>query len=69
MSEGELLQIQKARNFDATEETYFRVISDKTASLIKTCCKLGALSSAVDKTNIEALGIRREHRSCISDPG
>ena len=36
MSEGELLQIQKARNFDATEETYFRVISDKTASLIKT---------------------------------
>lgn len=56
MSEGELLQIQKARNFDATEETYFRVISDKTASLIKTCCKLGALSTAKDKTDIDRLG-------------
>jgi len=53
MSEGELLQIQKARNFDATEETYFKVISDKTASLIKTCCKLGALSTTneADKIN------------------
>ncbi|MCE1165351.1 MAG: polyprenyl synthetase family protein [Bacteroidetes bacterium] len=55
MSEGELLQIQKARNFDATEETYFRVISDKTASLIKTCCKLGALSSTNDKVKIEKM--------------
>ena len=55
MSEGELLQIQKARNFDATEETYFKVISDKTASLIKTCCKLGALSSTTDKNKIQAL--------------
>ena len=36
MSEGELLQIQKARNFDATEETYFKVIKGKTASLIKS---------------------------------
>jgi octaprenyl-diphosphate synthase len=55
MSEGELLQIQKARNFDATEETYFRVISDKTASLIKTCCKLGALSVTTDKNKIEKI--------------
>lgn len=61
MSEGELLQIQKARNFDATEETYFRVISDKTASLIKTCCKLGALSTAKDKTNVDKLGVFGEN--------
>lgn len=61
MSEGELLQIQKARNFDATEETYFKVISDKTASLIKTCCKLGALSSAKDNSEIEKLGIFGEN--------
>lgn len=53
MSEGELLQIQKARNFDATEETYFKVISDKTASLIKTCCKIGAMSTTNDKNKIE----------------
>jgi octaprenyl-diphosphate synthase len=56
MSEGELLQIQKARNFSATEETYFKVISDKTASLIKTCCKLGALSTAKDKSDVDKLG-------------
>ncbi|MEO8210690.1 MAG: polyprenyl synthetase family protein [bacterium] len=61
MSEGELLQIQKARNFDSTEETYFKVISDKTASLIKTCCKLGALSSAKDNSDVEKLGIFGEN--------
>ncbi len=61
MSEGELLQIQKARNFDATEETYFNVISDKTASLIKTCCKLGALSTAEEKSDVERLGIFGEN--------
>ena len=61
MSEGELLQIQKARNFDATEETYFRVISDKTASLIKTCCKLGALSTAKDKTKVDMHGVFEEN--------
>ncbi len=55
MSEGELLQIQKARNFDATEETYFRVISDKTASLIKTCCKIGAMSTTNDKVKIDSM--------------
>lgn len=61
MSEGELLQIQKARNFDATEATYFKVISDKTASLIKTCCKLGSLSSAKDKSLVEALSVFGEN--------
>jgi octaprenyl-diphosphate synthase len=43
MSEGELLQIQKARNFDATEETYFKVIKDKTASLIKILLQNGSI--------------------------
>ncbi len=61
MSEGELLQIQKARNFDSSEETYFKVISDKTASLIKTCCKLGALSTAKDKTEVTRLGMFGEN--------
>jgi len=61
MSEGELLQIQKARNFDATEETYFKVISDKTASLIKTCCKLGAISTATNKSDVEKLGVFGEN--------
>jgi len=56
MSEGELLQIQRARNFDATEEIYFKIISDKTASLMKTCCKLGALSATPDKSLVDKLG-------------
>lgn len=45
MSEGELLQIQKTRKLDIDEETYFKVISDKTASLLETCCEIGALSA------------------------
>ena len=46
MSEGELLQIQKTRKLDIDEETYFKVISDKTASLLETCCEIGALSAS-----------------------
>jgi len=61
MSEGELLQIQKARNFDASEETYFKVISDKTASLLKSCCTMGALSTTADTDHIKRLGIFGEN--------
>ncbi len=49
MSEGELLQIEKARKLDITEEVYFEVIRQKTASLISTCCEAGALS--VERTD------------------
>ena len=49
MSEGELLQIQKSRQLDMDEETYFKIISDKTASLISTCCELGAVSATKDE--------------------
>lgn len=55
MSEGELLQIQKNRKFEVTEETYFRIISDKTASLITACCELGAASTSSDKNEIQLL--------------
>jgi octaprenyl-diphosphate synthase len=44
MSEGELLQIEKARDLNIDEETYFEVIRKKTASLISTCCESGAIS-------------------------
>lgn len=46
MSEGELLQISKTRKLDIDEETYFRIISDKTASLLSTCCEIGAASAS-----------------------
>ena len=55
MSEGELLQIQKTRKLDIDEETYFRVISDKTASLIETCCTIGAMSATSDNIYISAM--------------
>lgn len=55
MSEGELLQIQKTRKLDIDEETYFKVISDKTASLIETCCTIGALSATQNDEYIRAL--------------
>jgi octaprenyl-diphosphate synthase len=45
MSEGELLQIEKARKLDITEEVYFEVIRKKTASLISTCCEAGCLAA------------------------
>jgi len=48
MSEGELLQIQKTRHLDLDEETYFRIIADKTASLLATCTEIGAASATKD---------------------
>lgn len=56
MSEGELLQIQKNRKLEVTEETYFQIISDKTASLINACCELGAASTSKEKNDITLLG-------------
>lgn len=44
MSEGELLQIEKARKLDITEEVYYEIIRQKTATLIAACCSLGACS-------------------------
>ena len=45
MSEGELLQMEKARKLDITEEIYFDIITKKTASLIASCCGIGAYST------------------------
>ncbi len=45
MSEGELLQIEKARKLDIEEKIYFDIIRKKTASLIASCCASGALSA------------------------
>lgn len=45
MSEGELLQIEKARKLDITEDVYYEVIQQKTAVLLETCCVVGAQSA------------------------
>jgi octaprenyl-diphosphate synthase len=45
MSEGELLQLERAKFMNATEEVYFEIIRKKTASLIASCCQIGAAST------------------------
>ena len=55
MSEGELLQIEKARQLDITEEVYFDIIRKKTATLIAACTAIGAASVDADKNEIEKM--------------
>ncbi len=53
MSEGELLQIEKARRLDIKEEVYYEIIRQKTASLISSACACGAASSTNDEKVIQ----------------
>ncbi len=53
MSEGELLQMEKARRLDITEEVYFDIIRQKTASLIASCCAVGVASIGADAETVE----------------
>lgn len=55
MSEGELLQIEKARKLDISEDIYFEIIRKKTASLIASCCAAGTASVGSDKDIIERM--------------
>ena len=53
LSEGELLQIEKARRLDITETVYYEIIRQKTASLIASCCAVGAQSAGGDNATVE----------------
>ncbi len=55
MSEGELLQIEKARQLDITEAIYFEIIRQKTATLIAACCGIGAASIGAQPEEIEKM--------------
>jgi octaprenyl-diphosphate synthase len=55
MSEGELLQMEKARRLDITEEVYYEVVRQKTASLIASCCATGATSVGASEEVIEKM--------------
>jgi octaprenyl-diphosphate synthase len=55
MSEGELLQIEKARRLDIDEAVYYEVIRQKTASLIASCCSCGAASAGADVEIVEKM--------------
>ena len=55
MSEGEITQLKKSKSLDIDEETYFKIISDKTASLFSSCCKMGAISTNSKTKNIDLM--------------
>ena len=55
MSEGELLQIEKARKLDITEDIYFEIIRQKTATLIAACCGIGAASVGSPSEEVEKM--------------
>ncbi len=55
MSEGELLQIEKARKLDIEESVYYQIIEQKTASLIASACSAGAASATEDEAVIEKM--------------
>ncbi len=55
MSEGELLQIEKARKLDITEDVYYEIIRQKTATLIAACCSLGAASVKPESEHVESM--------------
>lgn len=62
MSEGELLQIEKARRLDITEDVYYEIIRQKTATLIAACCSLGACSvQPDDKELVEKMRLFGEY--------
>jgi len=61
MSEGELLQLDKARKLDISEDVYYEIIRKKTASLLASCCATGAASVTNDETLIEKMRVIGEN--------
>ena len=55
ISEGELLQLEKARNMDIKEDVYFEIIRQKTAVLIAACCSVGAKSVGANKDIVKRM--------------
>ncbi|MFN8355534.1 MAG: polyprenyl synthetase family protein [Spirosomataceae bacterium] len=76
MAEGELLQMEKARRLDITEEVYFEIIRKKTATLIASCCAVGASSvgaapEVIEKARLfgEKVGIAFQIKDDLFDYG
>jgi octaprenyl-diphosphate synthase len=61
MSEGELLQMEKARQLDINEDIYYEIIRQKTASLIASCCAVGASSVKASDQVVEKMKLFGEH--------
>jgi octaprenyl-diphosphate synthase len=76
MAEGELLQLEKARKLNTNEDVYFDIITKKTASLISSCCAIGASSNTdddeiLDKMRVfgESVGIAFQIKDDLFDYG
>jgi len=76
MAEGELLQIEKARKLDITEDVYFDIIRKKTATLISACCAVGVQSTGADEKYVamasefgEKVGIAFQIKDDLFDYG
>ncbi len=61
LSSGEMLQIERSLKNNMTEEVYYRMIRDKTASLLSTCCKLGVITTSKKEGHKVALGTYGEN--------
>jgi octaprenyl-diphosphate synthase len=61
MSEGELLQMEKARHLDIHEDVYYEIIRQKTASLIASCCAAGASSVGASQEVVEKMKLFGQH--------
>jgi octaprenyl-diphosphate synthase len=61
MSEGELLQLEKTRDLNYSEEIYFDIIRKKTASLIAACCASGASAARRSPEEIERMRLFGEY--------
>jgi octaprenyl-diphosphate synthase len=61
MSEGELLQMEKARQLDINEDIYYEIIRQKTASLIASCCAVGASSVKASDQVVEKMKLFGQH--------
>lgn len=61
MSEGELLQMEKARRLDISEDVYYEIIRNKTASLIAAACQTGIASACDNEENIEKMRLMGEY--------
>jgi len=55
MSEGEITQLKKSKSLDIDEDTYFKIIKEKTASLFSSCCMMGAISSNASEEKIKLM--------------
>lgn len=76
MSEGELLQMEKSRNLNLSEEVYFEIVKNKTASLLASACAIGAYSTtnSIEKSELmkkfgEYVGIAFQIKDDLLDYG